>query len=63
MGIDCLLFSSQSGDPMFDVLAQGHAAANCYWISVSVARGEGQTMSSGVIGPDGYWIERFGCCR
>lgn len=60
LGIDCLLFSSHSKDPIFGVLAQGHAAANSYWLSVSVPSQHAGILPSGVIGPDGYWIAQ---CR
>jgi len=52
-GVDCVLFSSYSEDPVFDVIARGHAAANNVWISVSVAAQYAQTMPAGVIGPHG----------
>lgn len=56
LGIDCLLFSSHSKDPIFGVMAQGHAAANNYWLSVSVPAQYAGALPSGIIGPDGYWI-------
>ncbi|MGD1065274.1 MAG: carbon-nitrogen hydrolase family protein [Vulcanimicrobiaceae bacterium] len=58
LGVDCLLFSSHSKDAMFGVLAQAHAAMNCYWVSVSVPAQFAESLPSGVIGPDGSWIDR-----
>ena len=52
-GVDCVLFSSYSQDPVFDVMARGHAAANNLWISVSVPAHCAAAMSAGVIGPHG----------
>jgi len=34
--VDCILFSSFSADPIFEILARGHAAAHNYWTSISV---------------------------
>lgn len=58
LGIDCLLFSSHGKNSAFGILAQGHAAANNYWISVSVPAQYAESLSSGIIGPDGYWIDQ-----
>ncbi|MCO5999358.1 carbon-nitrogen hydrolase family protein [Actinoallomurus rhizosphaericola] len=58
-GVDCVLFSSYSRDPIFEVLAQAHAAASALWISVSVPAQCSAAMPSGVIGPHGY---RLGSC-
>jgi len=51
-GVDCVLFSSYSEDPVFDVTARGHRGEQL-WISVSVAAQYAQTMPAGVIGPHG----------
>jgi len=55
---DCVLFSSASDDPIFDVLARGHAAAHNYWISVSVQAQGSAAMPAAVIGPHGYPLAR-----
>jgi predicted amidohydrolase len=55
LGVDCVLLSAHSGDPMFGVMAQGHAAANCYWMSVSTPARAG-ALPTGAIGPDGFWM-------
>lgn len=52
--VDCVLFSSFSGDPIFEVLARGHAAAHNSWISVSMPAHLSGAMAAGVIGPHGY---------
>jgi predicted amidohydrolase len=52
-GVDCVLFSTYSEDPVFDVIARGHAATNSYWISVSVPAHCAAAMPAGVIGPHG----------
>ncbi|KAA2247672.1 carbon-nitrogen hydrolase family protein [Solihabitans fulvus] len=54
LDVDCVLFSSYSRDPVFDVLARGHAAAHNYWIGVSVPAQCSDAMPAGVVGPHGY---------
>lgn len=54
LDVDCVLFSTFSEDPTFDVLARGHAAANSVWVSVSVPAQCSAAMPSGLIGPHGY---------
>jgi predicted amidohydrolase len=56
LDVDCVLFSSYLDDPIFDVLARAHAAANGLWISVSVPARFSTAMPAGVIGPNGYWL-------
>ncbi|MFN3514034.1 MAG: carbon-nitrogen hydrolase family protein [Phenylobacterium sp.] len=56
LGIDCLLLSSFSRDPMFAIQVQGHAACNAYWIGFAVPAQCGDAASSGLAGPDGRWI-------
>lgn len=58
LGVDVLLLSSFSRDPMFAVQAQGHAACNTYWISFSVPAQCSDAAPSGLIGPGGQWIAR-----
>jgi predicted amidohydrolase len=55
LGVDCVLFSAHSGDTMFGVMAQGHAAVNCMWLGVSTPAQAG-ALPAGVIGPDGRWM-------
>jgi predicted amidohydrolase len=51
--VDCVLFSSYSEDPLFEVIARGHAAAHNSWISVSVPAQCATAVPAGVIGPHG----------
>ena len=53
LGIDCLLFSAYSDNPMFAIQAQGHAACNSYWLSFSVPTNKSEHCPSRFIGPDG----------
>lgn len=56
LGVDCVLFSSYSDDPIFDVIARGYAAANSYWVSVAVPAPCSAVMASTVIGPHGLHL-------
>ncbi|XVU20901.1 carbon-nitrogen hydrolase family protein [Actinoplanes sp. CA-054009] len=58
LGVDCVLFSSFSEDPIFEIMARGHAAANNYWVSVAVPAQCASTTPSAVIGPHGYVLRR-----
>ena len=58
LGVDCVLLSSFSDDPVFDVLARGHAASQTYWVSASVPAQCSAAMPAGVIGPHGSWLDR-----
>lgn len=55
---DCILFSSFSEDPIFEILARGHAAAHNYWTSISVPAHCSTAMPAAVIGPHGYPLAR-----
>jgi predicted amidohydrolase len=55
---DCILFSSFSEDPVFEILARGHAAAHNYWVSISVPAQCSTAMPAAVIGPHGYPLAR-----
>jgi len=54
--VDCVLFSSYSKEPMFGIQAQGYAATNNYWISMSVPANESAEQPSQFIGPTGEII-------
>ena len=58
--VDCLLFSSYSKEKMFGIQAQGYAATNNYWISMSVPANESSEQPSQFVGPTGKII---GQCR
>lgn len=53
LGVDCLLFSTYSEDPIFEVIARGHAAANGFWVSIAVPAQCAPAGPSAVIGPHG----------
>jgi predicted amidohydrolase len=53
-GVDCMLFSAYSDDPMYDMLARAHAATNNFWLSLSIPALPGNRFSAILIGPDGH---------
>ena len=57
-GVDCVLFSTFSEDPIFEVIARGHAAANGYWVSMAVPAQCAPAGPSTMIGPHGYLLRR-----
>jgi predicted amidohydrolase len=57
-GVDCILFSSNSRDPIYETLARGHAAAHNYWVSIAVTARGSTAMPAAVIGPHGYPLAR-----
>lgn len=58
MGVDCVLFSAYSGDPVFWIEARGLAAVFNLWISVSAPAALAKTLPGGLIGPNGLVIIR-----
>jgi predicted amidohydrolase len=58
LGVDAVLFSSFSRDPMFAIQAQGHAACGSYWLGFSVPAQCSDAAPSGLIGPDGQWMSQ-----
>lgn len=58
LGVDCVLFSTYSEDPMFGIEAQGHAASNSYWVTFSPPTQGMKAAPAGIIAPDGTWINR-----
>ncbi|MEV4345026.1 carbon-nitrogen hydrolase family protein [Actinoplanes sp. NPDC049596] len=54
LGVDCVLFSTFSEDPVFEILARGHAAAHNYWVSIAVPAQCAPAAASAVIGPHGH---------
>jgi predicted amidohydrolase len=56
LGVDCVLFSTYSEDPIFEVIARGYAAANSYWVSVAVPVPCSTAMPSALIGPHGLHL-------
>ncbi len=51
--VNCILFSSYSKDAMYGIQAQGYAATNNYWISMSIPSNESIDISSRLIAPNG----------
>jgi predicted amidohydrolase len=58
LGVDCVLFSTYSEDPIFEVLARGHAAANGFWVSIAVPTPCAPAGPSAVVGPHGYVLKQ-----
>lgn len=56
MGVDAVLVSSFSRDPVFGLLAQAHAAANTFWVSFATPAQCSADFPSGVAGPHGRWL-------
>jgi predicted amidohydrolase len=57
-GVDCMLLSAYSDDPIYGLLARAHAATNNFWLSLSIPALPGNRLSAGFVGPDGYWLAR-----
>lgn len=55
-GVDVVLLSTFSRDPMFAIQAQGHAACGAFWLGFSVPAQCSDAAPSGLVGPDGRWI-------
>jgi predicted amidohydrolase len=53
LGVDCMLFSSYSEEPMFGIQAQGYAASHGFWISFSTPTQTSHALSSRLIAPTG----------
>ncbi|WP_433305635.1 carbon-nitrogen hydrolase family protein [Actinoplanes sp. CA-030573] len=58
LGVDCVLFSTYSEDPIFEVIARGHAATNGLWVSIAVPTTCAPAGPSAVVGPHGHVLER-----
>jgi predicted amidohydrolase len=52
LGVDCVLLSAYSNDPMFAIQAQAHAAMNNVWLSLSTPA-TSALLPRMLIGPDG----------
>lgn len=60
LGVDAVLVSTYSRDPIFGALARGHAAANCLWISLAIPAQCSAPLPSSLIGPDGLVLAEAG---
>ncbi|MFF4444383.1 carbon-nitrogen hydrolase family protein [Streptomyces sp. NPDC001502] len=59
LDVDCVLLSTTGVSPgAVATQAQGHAAVNGYWVSLSVPTQHSATAPSGVIAPNGDWLGR-----
>lgn len=56
LGVDLVLLSTFSRDPMFAIQAQGHAACGTFWLGFAVPAQCSDAAPAGVVGPDGRWI-------
>lgn len=57
-GVECMLLSAYSDDPMYGLLARAHAATNNFWLSLSIPALPGNRLSAGFVGPDGHFTAR-----
>jgi predicted amidohydrolase len=53
LGVDCVLFSTFSEDPIFEIIARGHAVCNGYWVSIALPAQCAPASPSALIGPHG----------
>lgn len=58
LGVEVMLVSSYSREPMDGVLAQAHAAANTMWLSYAVPADASTRYASRMFGPDGAELAR-----
>ncbi|MFL5995698.1 MAG: carbon-nitrogen hydrolase family protein [Streptomyces sp.] len=58
LDVDCVLFSTSGTPGNTAAQAQGHAAVNSYWVSLSVP--SQHSAPSGIVDPNGDWLAR---CR
>lgn len=56
LGVDCVLLSSSSNDPVHGLMAQAHAATTCCWVAVSNTSAGSTRLQSRVVDPDGTEI-------
>ena len=60
LGVDCILLSAYSRDPIFGVTTQAHAAINNVWLSLSTPTECSRGLASGLVAPNGRFVAR---CR
>jgi deaminated glutathione amidase len=53
-GVECVLLSSYSADPIHGVMARAHAATTCCWLSLATPVACSATLPSMIVGPDGF---------
>jgi predicted amidohydrolase len=59
LGIDCLLFSAYPVDAIFDIKARAYAAIHNYWVNLSTPMETASFINSGLIGPDGEYVNHI----
>ncbi|MBW8727230.1 MAG: carbon-nitrogen hydrolase family protein [Inquilinus limosus] len=60
LGVDAVLVSTYSRDPVFGALARGHAAATCLWIGLAIPAQCSQPLPSSLTGPNGAVLAEGG---
>ncbi|KOG43696.1 amidohydrolase [Streptomyces resistomycificus] len=58
LDVDCVLFSTSGTPGNIAAQAQGHAAVNSYWVSLSGPAQHSATAPSGIVAPNGHWLAR-----
>ncbi|MFE7576953.1 carbon-nitrogen hydrolase family protein [Streptomyces sp. NPDC057521] len=58
LDVDCVLFSTSGTPGNIAAQAQGHAAVNNYWVSLSGPAQHSSTAPSGIVAPNGHWLAR-----
>ncbi|MFE0757844.1 carbon-nitrogen hydrolase family protein [Inquilinus sp. NPDC058860] len=60
LGVDAVLVSAYSRDPVFGALARGHAAATCLWIALANPARCSRELSAALVGPNGHVLAEAG---
>lgn len=63
LGVEVMLVSSYSDDPIDPLLARAHAAMNTMWVSYCVPVNTSAAGASRIIGPDGHELTRCAANR
>ncbi|MFF7278361.1 nitrilase-related carbon-nitrogen hydrolase [Streptomyces griseorubiginosus] len=58
LDVGCVLFSTSGTPGNTAAQAQGHAAVNSYWVSLSVPTQLSVTAPTGIVAPNGDWLAR-----
>ena len=56
--VQCMLLTCYLADPAQGLMAQAHAATNCYWLSLSTPAHCSTTLPSQCVGPEEDVLER-----
>lgn len=63
LGVEVMLVSSYSDDPIDPLLARAHAAMNTLWVSYCVPANTSGAGASRMVGPDGHELARCAATR